>query len=55
MEISELDGTGIKVGAQNVGLESNEAFTGERAVAMVRSLSCEYVMLGHPECQFLYD
>lgn len=53
--ISELEGTGIKVGAQNVGLETKGAFTGETAASMVRSLGCDYVMLGHSERRSLYE
>lgn len=53
--ISELEGTGIKVGCQNIGLEEKGAFTGETAASMVRSLGCDYVMLGHSERRSLYD
>jgi len=53
--LSELEGTGIKVGAQNVGLETTGAFTGEVAASMVRSMGCDYVMLGHSERRALYD
>jgi len=53
--IALLEGTGIKVGAQNVGLETKGAFTGEVAASMIRSLGCDYVMLGHSERRSLYD
>jgi len=49
-----LEGTGIKVGAQNVGIEAKGAFTGEVSPSMVRSLGCEYVMVGHSERRTLY-
>eukprot|EP00535_Pseudo-nitzschia_heimii_P000348 CAMPEP_0197187052 /NCGR_PEP_ID=MMETSP1423-20130617/15131_1 /TAXON_ID=476441 /ORGANISM="Pseudo-nitzschia heimii, Strain UNC1101" /LENGTH=721 /DNA_ID=CAMNT_0042638529 /DNA_START=201 /DNA_END=2366 /DNA_ORIENTATION=+ len=52
--ISILEGTGIKVGAQNVGVESKGAFTGEVSPSMVRSLGCDYVMVGHSERRTLY-
>lgn len=52
--LSELEGTGIKVGAQNVGLETTGAFTGEVAPSMLRSMGCDYVMLGHSERRALY-
>ncbi|GFH48107.1 hypothetical protein CTEN210_04583 [Chaetoceros tenuissimus] len=52
--INELDGTGIKVGAQNVGLETKGAFTGEVAASMISSLGASYVMLGHSERRTLY-
>jgi len=49
-----LDGTGIKVGAQNVGRETGGAYTGEVSASMVRSLGCDYVLLGHSERRCLY-
>jgi len=49
-----LEGTGILVGAQNVGSEPGGAFTGELAPSMVRSLGCSYVMVGHSERRTLY-
>lgn len=49
LALSELDGTGIKVGAQNIGLHSSGAFTGEVSASMIRSMGCEYVLLGHSE------
>ena len=53
--LNELEGTGIKVGAQNVGLQTTGAFTGEVAPSMIRSMGCDYVMLGHSERRALYD
>jgi triosephosphate isomerase len=53
--LQELEGTGIKVGAQNVGLETTGAFTGEVSASMIRSMGCDYVMLGHSERRSLYD
>jgi len=52
--ISILEGTGIKVGVQNVGVQSKGAFTGEVSPSMVRSLGCDYVMIGHSERRTLY-
>lgn len=52
--ISLLEGTGIKVGAQNVGVETKGAFTGEVSPSMVSSLGCEYVMVGHSERRTLF-
>jgi len=49
-----LEGTGIKVGCQNVGTESKGAFTGEVSPSMIRSLGCDYVMVGHSERRTLY-
>ncbi|KAL1519482.1 hypothetical protein AB1Y20_023000 [Prymnesium parvum] len=45
-----VQGTGIKVGAQNVGLEPGPgAFTGEVSASMIASMGCQYVLLGHSE------
>lgn len=52
--VSLLEGTGIKVGAQNVGIQTKGAFTGEVSPSMVRSLGCDYVMVGHSERRALY-
>jgi triosephosphate isomerase (TIM) len=52
--IHVLDGSGIRVGAQNIGTETNGAYTGEVAASMVRSLGCEYVLLGHSERRSIY-
>ena len=53
--IQELEGTGIKVGAQNIGLQTAGAYTGEVSSTMVRSMGCDYVMLGHSERRSLFD
>lgn len=52
--VSLLEGTGIKIGAQNVGTEPKGAFTGEVSPSMVRSLGCDYVMVGHSERRTLF-
>ena len=52
--VSILEGTGIKVGAQNIGLQKSGAHTGEVAASMVRSLGCDYVLLGHSERRSIY-
>lgn len=43
-----LEGTGIKLGAQNMHWEAEGAFTGEISPVMVAEL-CQYVILGHSE------
>lgn len=53
--LSILEGSGIKVGAQNVGLATSGAFTGEVSASMVRSMGVDYVMLGHSERRSLFD
>lgn len=52
--VSLLEGTGIKVGAQDVGVETKGAFTGDVSPSMVRSLGCDFVMVGHSERRTLY-
>ncbi|MDR3609755.1 MAG: triose-phosphate isomerase [Ignavibacteriaceae bacterium] len=44
-----LKDTKIKLGAQNMYFESSGAFTGEISAAMLKSVGCEYVILGHSE------
>jgi triosephosphate isomerase len=53
--VSILEGTGIKVGAQNVGTAVKGAFTGEVSTSMIRSLGCDYVMVGHSERRTIFD
>jgi len=44
-----LQGSDIKVGAQNMHNEENGAFTGEVSAPMLRELGVRYVILGHSE------
>jgi triosephosphate isomerase len=44
-----LKDTKIKLGAQNMYFETSGAFTGEISAAMLKSVGCEYVILGHSE------
>jgi triosephosphate isomerase len=44
-----LQGTDIKLGAQNVFYEEKGAFTGEVSPAMLLSVNCSYVIIGHSE------
>ncbi len=49
-EISNLvKNTSIKLGAQNMHFENSGAFTGEVSASMLKSVGCEYVILGHSE------
>jgi triosephosphate isomerase len=50
-----LQGSGIQVGAQDVGLETSGAFTGEVAASMIRSVGCDFCLLGHSERRTLYE
>lgn len=47
--VKELEGTNIKVGAQNMHFEEKGAYTGEIAPSMLTSLGVEYVIIGHSE------
>jgi triosephosphate isomerase len=44
-----LDGSVVKLGAQNVHPEPSGAFTGETSVGMLRALFSSYVIVGHSE------
>ncbi len=44
-----LNGTLVKLGAQNMHPEKNGAFTGEISAEMLRALYAGYVILGHSE------
>ncbi len=44
-----VQGTNIKVGAQNMHFEKSGAFTGEISPAMLKSINVEYVIIGHSE------
>jgi len=44
-----LEGSAVKLGAQNMHPEASGAFTGEISPGMLRSLFCTYVILGHSE------
>jgi triosephosphate isomerase len=51
---SLLKDTKIKIGAQNMYFESSGAFTGEISASMLRSVGCEYVILGHSERRAIF-
>ena len=44
-----LEGSTVKLGAQNMHPEANGAFTGEISAPMLRALFATYVILGHSE------
>ena len=44
-----LSASNIALGAQNVFFQPNGAFTGEISAAMLKDLSCAYVIIGHSE------
>lgn len=45
----ELKGSKIEIGAQNIFVAEQGAFTGEISPAMVRSAGAKYVIIGHSE------
>ena len=51
---SLLNGTNIKLGAQNMYAEESGAFTGEISPDMLISAGCEFVILGHSERRTIF-
>ncbi len=49
-----LEGSSIKLGAQNMYFEENGAYTGEVSASMLKSVGCEYVILGHSERRTIF-
>jgi len=49
-----VDGSTIKLGAQNMHFEASGAFTGEISAPMLRSLFVSHVILGHSERRTLF-
>jgi triosephosphate isomerase len=44
----------IKLGAQNMYFEESGAFTGEISPSMLKSVGCEFVILGHSERRIIF-
>jgi triosephosphate isomerase (TIM) len=51
---SLIKSTIIKLGAQNVYHEDNGAYTGEISPLMLKSVGCEYVIIGHSERRTIF-
>ncbi len=47
-------GSNIKLGAQDVHWEKEGAFTGEVSAGMLKSIGCEYCIVGHSERRALF-
>ena len=50
-----LEGTGVKLGAQNVHFEESGAFTGEISPLMLEDIGVDYVILGHSERRQMFN
>lgn len=46
---SLVQGTPMKLGAQNMSHQDDGAYTGEISARMIKTIGCEYVILGHSE------
>jgi len=44
----------VKLGAQNMFFEESGAYTGEISASMLKSVGCEYVILGHSERRTIF-
>ena len=51
---SQLEGSSVALGAQNVSEHETGAYTGEVAPAMLRDVGCRYAIVGHSERRTLY-
>src|SRR3954469_15792614 len=49
-----LEGSSVKLGAQNMHFEASGAFTGEVSASMLRALFATHVILGHSERRTLF-
>lgn len=52
---SLLKGTQVKLGAQNMHFEDSGAYTGEISADMLKSVGCEFVILGHSERRVIFN
>ena len=49
-----IKNTPVKLGAQNMHYENSGAFTGEISNSMLKSVGCEYVIIGHSERRTIF-
>lgn len=52
---SLLKGTQVNLGAQNMYYEKSGAYTAEISADMLKSVGCEYVILGHSERRVIFN
>jgi triosephosphate isomerase len=50
-----LKGTPVKLGAQNMYYEESGAYTAEISADMLKSVGCEYIILGHSERRVIFN
>ena len=50
-----VQGTNIKIGAQNMHFEGKGAYTGEVSPQMLKAINVEYVIIGHSERRQYYN
>ncbi len=50
-----IEDTLIKLGAQNMYFEESGAYTGEVSAEMLKSVGCEFVILGHSERRTIFN
>ena len=53
--LMNVQGTNIKIGAQNMHFAENGAYTGEVSPKMLKSIGVEYVIIGHSERRQYYN
>ena len=49
-----IKNTPVKLGSQNIHFEDSGAFTGEISSSMLKSVGCEYVIIGHSERRTIF-
>jgi triosephosphate isomerase len=50
-----LKESSVKLGAQNMHFEESGAFTGEISASMLKSVGCEFIILGHSERRTIFN
>lgn len=50
-----INGSIIKLGAQNMYFEESGAYTGEVSASMLKSVGCKYVIIGHSERRAIFN